>query len=108
MCYKCRVGGTSAVNALVPRTGKSKGHLKLPKGEAEPSPLPREQPHIQSACKSVKAPKYHNLDPTVLLIGPPNKAWVQVNGVTTYTLTDMGVQITTIAYSFVRVTARNS
>ena len=36
------------------------------------------------------------------LIGPPNEARVEVNGVSTYAFFDMGVQITMITHSFIR------
>ena len=68
-------------------------------------PSPREQPYIQSASsasKSVRAPEYYNPYPFTWLIGPPNEAMVEVNGITTYAIIDTGAQITMIAYSFVR------
>ena len=77
-------------------------------GRAETSPPPREQLHIQSTGTNSKpvrfdrGPKYHNLDPVVSLIGPPNEAWVEVKSVATYAPIDTGVQITTIAHSFIR------
>ena len=52
--------------------------------------------------KFLKGPEHHNPDPVDHFIGPHDEAQVEVNGVPTYALIDMGPQITTIAYSFAR------
>ena len=82
----------------------SEGHIKLSMGEQNQA-LPLRTTHIQSASSSSepgRAPKYHNLEPATQLIGPPNEARLEVNGVTIYIIIDTGAQITIGAYSFVR------
>ena len=82
----------------------SEGQFELPMGgRTKPSPqrttaCPISQFHWQTS----ESPEYNNPDPVVQLIGPPNEAKVEVNGVATYTLIDIGSQITMITCSFVR------
>ena len=97
MCYKCRGWGCISCNCPgtqnYTKQGQVKDNLNSQLGGAEPSPTPREQPHMQSAricqCKPVRfnrAPKYHNLDPVLQLICPHMRPRVEANGVSTYAL----------------------
>ena len=64
--------------------------------------MPKSTGTTTKPVKFERGPKYHSLDPVGQLIGPPNEAPVEINGVATYAPIDLGKQITTIVHSFIR------
>ena len=113
-CHPCATNvGAGGITCSCPsaqnytKQGQVRDNLNYQWG-SRTKPSPREQPHAQSTraagepVRLNRDPEYHNPDPVAWLIGPPSEVQVEVNGVITYPLIDMGVQITTIAYSFAR------
>ena len=111
-CYRCMGWGHYARNCASKVAAKGSRQWKTLKGRRHrrvgSSPTSTGTPQISKVTSLggtqgiISGPQYHNPDPLVRLIGPPNEAPVVVEGLPITGLIDSGANMSAITRSFAK------